>query len=129
MKGKVNFMALLSENIKTLRKQNNMTQKDLADFLGVHVSSVCKYESGAAMPTPEAITRLAKFFGVSTDYLYGVEQYALGDDVGEMKEMLKSSPEFRVLFDIAKNATPAEIKQMIAIHNAMKATNNDFWGE
>lgn len=119
-------MALLSENIKTLRKQNDMTQKDLADFLGVHVSSVCKYESGAAIPTSEAITRLAKFFGVSTDYLYGVEQYALGDDVDEMKEMLKSSPEFRVLFDIAKNATPTEIKQMIAIHNAMKATNDNF---
>ncbi len=119
-------MALLSENIKDLRKQNKLTQKDLADFLGVHVSSVCKYESGAAMPTPDAITKMAKFFGVSTDYLYGVEEYNMGDDMGEMKEMLKSSPEFRVLFDIAKNATPDEIKQMIAIHKAMKSTNYDF---
>lgn len=119
-------MPLLSENIKNLRKQSNMTQKELADFLGVHVSSVCKYESGAAVPTPDAITRLAKFFSVSTDYLYGVEHYEMNDDVDEMKEMLKSSPEFKVLFDIAKNATPTEIKQMIAIHNAMKATNTDF---
>ena len=119
-------MALLAENIKDLRKQNKLTQKELADFLGVHVSSVCKYESGAAMPTPEAITKMAKFFGVSTDYLYGVEEYNMGDDVGEMKEMLKSSPEFRVLFDIAINATSDEIMQLIAIQKAMKATNYDF---
>ena len=55
--------------IKELRKKENMTQKELAERLGVSVYTVRNYENKTKMvPTP-ALIKLADIFLVSPDYL------------------------------------------------------------
>lgn len=61
----------ISENIRDLRRQMNLTQEQLAEALGVTVGAVSKWESGANTPDVSLIAELADFFEVSIDALLG----------------------------------------------------------
>lgn len=63
-------MIKLSEKIKSLRKQKNISQEVLANYLGVSFQSVSKWENGNTMPDVTMIPAIASFFGVSTDELF-----------------------------------------------------------
>ena len=51
-----------------------MTQKDLADRIGVSKSIISSYESGIRYPSYDVIVKMARIFHVSTDYLLGKEK-------------------------------------------------------
>lgn len=61
----------LNERLKTLRIKNGVTQKAIADGIGVTSVSVQRFEYGTAKPKLDTVVRLADFFGVSLDYLLG----------------------------------------------------------
>lgn len=60
------------DNLKQLRKQRNLTQKELGSQIGLSKAVISKYENGMGYPTFDVLIRIAQFFGVSTDYLLGV---------------------------------------------------------
>ena len=47
-----------SENLRKIRKENNLSQEQLADELGVSRQAISKWESGAAYPEMEKIIAL-----------------------------------------------------------------------
>lgn len=57
------------EKIARLRKENNYTQEQLAEILGVSRQSVSKYESNLAYPETEKLIRLSEVFDCTVDYL------------------------------------------------------------
>lgn len=57
------------EKLTILRKQQGMSQEQLADRLGVTRQSVSKWESGLALPELMKIITLSEIFDVSVDYL------------------------------------------------------------
>ncbi len=59
----------ISDKIQELRKQNSLSQEQLADKMGVSRQAVSKWESGICAPDIEKIVALSELFGVSTDYL------------------------------------------------------------
>lgn len=71
--------------LRALRKERNMTQRVLADRLGLATSAVCSYEAGARFPSYEILIKIARIFRVSTDYLLGVEEKR-GIDVTDLSE-------------------------------------------
>lgn len=52
-----------------LRKQNGLSQQDLADRLGVSRQAISRWETGAVQPLADSVKSLAQVFQVSTDYL------------------------------------------------------------
>ena len=50
-----------------------MTQTDVARELGITRSSVNAWEMGISVPSTQYVIELAKLFGVSTDYLLGLD--------------------------------------------------------
>ena len=68
-------MIKLGEKIKSLRKQKNLSQEVLANYLGVSFQAVSKWESGTTMPDVTMIPAIASFFGVSTDELFDFNLY------------------------------------------------------
>ncbi|MEG1998219.1 MAG: XRE family transcriptional regulator, partial [Clostridiales bacterium] len=66
---------MLSERLKILRKQNNLTQIALAAKLNLDKSSIAKYESANVTPSPDILLKMASIFGVSVDYLLGRNNY------------------------------------------------------
>lgn len=58
-------------NIKELRMEKNVFQKDIAKALNCTTSCVSSWEKGLTQPSIENLTQLADFFGCSVDYLIG----------------------------------------------------------
>ncbi len=67
-------MVNFGEKLKALRQEAGLTQKQLADRLGVTKSTVSYYELALRYPSTDVIVNLAEAFHVSTDYLLGVEK-------------------------------------------------------
>lgn len=61
------------EHLKLARKQSGMTQKEVADNIGVGQSTYKNYECGIREPNGDTIVELANLFNVTTDYLLGRE--------------------------------------------------------
>jgi len=59
----------LSEKIILLRRQQDWSQEDLAEQIGVSRQSVSKWESGASVPELDRIVQLCRLFGVTADAL------------------------------------------------------------
>lgn len=52
-----------------LRKQHNLTQQQMADAVGIHITQVKRYESGEAQPSLDILKKIAVTFNVTTDWL------------------------------------------------------------
>jgi len=63
-------MSFFSERVKTLRKERSMTQRQVANALGITERSYQRYEA-ENNPNNETLIKLADYFDVSTDYLLG----------------------------------------------------------
>ena len=59
----------IGQKLKKLRSEKGITQKDLADQLRVTFQTISKWEKDENEPDLATISRLAKFYNVSTDYL------------------------------------------------------------
>ena len=63
----------VSDNLKSLRKNAGLTQKELAEKSGLPLRSIINYENGLREPNSKAMAALERFFGVSGEYLRGEE--------------------------------------------------------
>lgn len=61
----------LSERFKAVRKERGLTQKQVANALGIAESAYQKYEYGTNVPGAYALIAIAECFDVSLDYLTG----------------------------------------------------------
>ena len=61
-------------NIKELRINLNMTQKQLAQALDVSFQAISEWENNKSRPEYENLVKMAQLFDVSTDYLLGLEK-------------------------------------------------------
>lgn len=66
------LVSKLPERLIELRTQRNLKQRDLAEFLGIALRSWQRYEAGEREPTVDQLMELARFFGVSLDYMVGL---------------------------------------------------------
>lgn len=64
--------------IRLLREKHGLKQVNLANALQVTPQAVSKWEKGANLPDVEALTRIARLFDVSTDYLLGLTEAGTG---------------------------------------------------
>ena len=77
----------LSENIKRLRREKELTQETLAEFLGVTFQSVSNWERGESYPDITMLPEIAGFFKVSVDELLGVNRV---EDEAEITKELET---------------------------------------
>ena len=79
----------LGQKIKSLRKENKMTQAELGRLLGVKKAAIQKYENGGIKNLKShTIERLSEIFNVSPSYLLGFkfdEQYPIEELKDEVK--------------------------------------------
>ncbi|MBQ3158164.1 MAG: helix-turn-helix transcriptional regulator [Clostridia bacterium] len=64
---------IFGQNLKQLRELAKVGQVQLAKELGVSKGIISMWENGLREPTMSSLISLAKYFGVSIDYLVGLE--------------------------------------------------------
>ena len=108
-------MNTLAKNIRMLRKQNGMTQDELATKLNKKsYTTVQKWESGVSEPSVSDTMRIAELFGVSMADLVGEDMsndtYYLDDDARDLAQFLFENPEYRILFDASRKVKREDIQ-------------------
>lgn len=63
----------LRKNLREIRHKRKLTQQVAADFLDIQQGTLSKYENGQLEPDVNTICRIARFYGVSTDWLFGLD--------------------------------------------------------
>ena len=107
----------LAARLIRLRKEKGLSQQALADAVGLHVTQIKRYESGAVQPSLEALKKIARTFGVSTDFLlFDDGERGPDDDLKLHFEAVKQfSPE-------EKRIAKAVIEGLILKHDASRFT-------
>ena len=66
-------MEIFIERLKELRKEKNISLQTLAKAIGVSDVAISRWENGLRIPNIISLVALAQFFGVTTDYMLGLE--------------------------------------------------------
>jgi len=77
-------MKNFGETLKRVRKQKDMTQEQLAEYVNISPQSVSKWETNLTLPDITLIPTLANIFDVSTDFLLGVDIYSKEKCIAEI---------------------------------------------
>ena len=101
--------------LKTIRKKSGLSQEDAADQLGVPIGTYRNWEQLKTMPRDRGdIPRLARFFGVTVEDLFG-EDFVVSGTLNDMYETPKAErPQYRVID-----------KRLEAIEDAYDAMNEN----
>ncbi len=86
----------IAKNIKTLRAEKGLTQKQLSEQLGISYKSIINYENAYREPKTDIIYKLSQFFDVSPAFLRGetdVRDLMSWDDQEIMNAIKDSLPE------------------------------------
>ena len=64
---------IFCKRLKELRLEKNLTQTNIAKVMNVTYNTICFWEKGRSSPNIYELKQIAQFFGVTTDYLLGLE--------------------------------------------------------
>lgn len=121
-------MSILSERLKKQRKLHKLTQKDVADFLGITESGYGYYEQDRNKPSLETLKKLSTKYGVSVAYLTGETDdenniTVAGQDVKLSPDELKVFEELKkhpILFNDLASDPEKKIKELIKLYKMKK---------
>ena len=60
---------MIFKNVRALREDRDIRQREIAKVLGVSQNTYSQYETGVIALTDQILIKLADFYGVSVDYL------------------------------------------------------------
>lgn len=63
---------MVGDRIRWLRNLARLSQADLAEQVGMSEIQILRWENGKADPGAEAVRKMAKIFGVTSDYILGL---------------------------------------------------------
>ena len=118
--------------IAKLRKEKNITQEELAKNLDVSAQAVSKWENGGA-PDLELLPKIADYFGVSIDYLFGRGQikadsgFTQKDFLERLDSMQRELSEKSFLYnDTIKSLVALEFENDEAKRDAIDSISSTF---
>lgn len=85
----------IGEKIALLRKERNITQTELAEYLFLAPQTVSRWEVGSGAPDITLLPRIAAFFGVSIDELFGVNSLKRAEDLVCKYSVLRDERSFQ----------------------------------
>lgn len=133
--------------IAKLRAERGLSQEEFAAAIGCTKQTISNYECNKRKPSYEVLEAIADVFNVPIGFFLSEDERAAklariyktydvssnpeivsstreDDELYELRESMRRNPNMRVLFSAAKNATPKQLKQAIAVLEALKASDD-----
>jgi transcriptional regulator with XRE-family HTH domain len=105
---------IVGKQISLLRKEKGIKQEELANYVGVSTQAVSKWENGG-VPDIELLPKIADFFSVPIDFLFGRNMSDYGDLHSALIEKIGGAPHeqrfrqaFKYCWDIERALTGAD---------------------
>lgn len=96
-----------AERMKTLREERGLTLREMAEEIGTAPYNVYCYERSKHVPNIITLIKYAMYFGVSTDYLLGMEEDA-EIIAAELRAMMDDRPHETRLSKLLRQYPKAE---------------------
>ena len=105
-------------------RRDGLKQSDIVARLNVSKAQVSDWCAGKNLPRSNLLGGLTDIFHCKLSELVGDEKAAAPKDDGlnEYLEMLRTRPECRMLFSVAKDATKDDVEKAVAIIEALRKT-------
>ena len=115
---------LFAQRLSKLLADNDMTQADLANMLGVSESTVGKWILKKAFPRMSIIEKLSVIFKRPKAYFYDDHEdrqtYYLNPETAQLAQEIHDNPDLRILMDASRKLTPDDIKFVVDLVSRMK---------
>lgn len=79
---------MFAKNLRKLRKERGLSQKELGEAVGISTSAIGMYEQNRRRPNTKMICKFAEFFGVSSDSLLGNAHGSQSPDLDSIQDAL-----------------------------------------
>lgn len=127
-------MSMFSDSLKSLFIRANKRQKELAKYLSVSNATISHYVNGTSEPSMDMVPKIAYFFRVSVDELFGIskpfhERFGLPNELDGDKYQIKDECKFDMVSCNGKTVCQNEYddlktwKQIVKELGLSKATN------
>lgn len=115
---------LFAQRLSKLLADNDMTQADLANMLGVSESTVGKWILKKAFPRMSIIEKLSVIFNRPKAYFYDDNEdrqtYYLNPETAQLAQEIHDNPDLRILMDASRKLSPDDIKFVVDLVSRMK---------
>jgi|SRR5699024_2288212 len=109
---------ILAERLKKLREDRGYLQKYVANKIDVKSNTLSGYENGTRSPEPKLIKKLAKLYGVSTDYLLGHNNQSHTSE--ETFEAFRNDPSLERWYKDLPNYPEVDLQKLRKIWEVLK---------
>lgn len=96
---------IFAKRLRALRENKGLTQKEVGSLIGITDAAVGMWEQGRRLPDAETMARLAEIFGVTVNYLLGIDDSSTYKDPSTLSWWYRDTPPTDVeLEEFLKNA-------------------------
>ena len=121
------YRRIFARNLSRYMELCNKKQADIINDLGINKSAVSTWINGTRMPRMDKVQALADYFGINKSDLLedkGTQEednsYYIDEDAKELAQFLFKNPEYRVLFDAAKDVSVDDLEMVKTIIDKFK---------
>lgn len=116
------YRRIFARNLSRYMELCNKKQADIINDLGINKSAVSTWINGTRMPRMDKVQVLADYFGINKSDLLedkGTQEednsYYIDEEAKELAQFLFENPEYRVLFDAAKDVSAEDLEMVKTI--------------
>lgn len=126
------FNSLFSKRLRHYLNENDMTQVELANKLGVGTTSIYNWVSGLKTPRMDKVDAMCKIFNIRREDLLtdgnSIESgatYYTNPETAKVAQEIFDNSDLRILFDAAKDSTPEQLKLAAEMLKQFKKTTGE----
>lgn len=124
------FLKAFANRLKYYLEQNDMTQKELAEKIGVTPAAVSNWCNGIKSPRMDAVDAMCRLFGCRREDFYkdpseSEDIYYLNPETAKVAQEIFDDKDLRALFDAARDSKPEDLRMAAEMLRKFKATNPD----
>jgi transcriptional regulator with XRE-family HTH domain len=110
------------ERFEELRASRGITKKFIAQSLGRSATLCQDWKQKKSQPSEEQLRIVAEILGTSVGYLMGEDVPAAesDDELMQLLASLREREDMRMLFKLAKDASPEDVRQAVKIIEALR---------
>lgn len=112
------------DRFDSLRRSRGITKKFISDSLGRSPSLCQDWKQGKSQPSAEQLSAVASILGTTPSYLLGETDEVSPSEPDELETLLaalREREDMRMLFKLAKDATPEDVRQAVKIIEALRS--------
>lgn len=117
---------IICKKLNYYMEQNNITQTELAEYMGVSQATVSNWQKGIKTPRMSKVDKLCDFFHIKRSDLMEdksnqeEESYYTNPETQQLAQEIFDNPDLRILFDTTRDCSPEDMKKVISMVKAFK---------